>query len=119
MDAKEESSQKVKFSGKSNFQTVGGYSIELKKNGIIVADDKLIASKANDVEKKVLSNRKSRGEGPVSDCIADSCVNTMLGIRICIKGETQLDNVKELMKKKIMMIMTMMRMMIVAIVTSC
>ena len=44
-----------------------------------------------------MSDRKAGGEGPVSDCIADSCVNTMLGMRLRIKGESQLDNVKELM----------------------
>ena len=45
-----------------------------------MTDDELLGSKANDVETKVLSNRKLGGEGPVSDCVADSCVNTMLGM---------------------------------------
>ena len=44
-----------------------------------------------------MSDRKAGGEGPVYDCIADSCVNTMLGMRLRIKGESQLDNVKQLM----------------------
>ena len=60
-----------------------------KKNGIIVTDDELLGSKANDVETKNLSNRKLGGKGPVSDCVADSCVNNMLGMRLRIILDTQ------------------------------
>ena len=40
-----------------------------KKNSILTYDDKLVGYRANDVEKKGLSDRKAAKEGPVADCV--------------------------------------------------
>jgi hypothetical protein len=37
-----------------------------------VLNDKMISSKASDVEHKKVSDRKSGGEGPTCDCFCDS-----------------------------------------------
>ena len=41
-----------------------------KCGSVLVIDDKLISSRADDVETKTISNRKTGKEGPVSDCVA-------------------------------------------------
>jgi hypothetical protein len=52
--------------------------------GGCVLDDELISSKASDIEHKVVSDRKSGGEGPTCDCVCvcDSYVLLMLGMRV-------------------------------------
>lgn len=52
------------------------------------------------VELKTLSNRKAGKEGPVSDCRSDSLTSTsvLCGMHIRVKGESQSDNVKELLR---------------------
>ena len=52
-----------------------------------------MASRANDVEAKMLTNRKKGKEGSVSDCIACLLTNVFYGMRLRTKGVTQFDNV--------------------------
>ena len=51
-----------------------------KQNGLLLVDDELIASRAEDVESKSLSNRKSGKERPVADCVACSFTSVMHGL---------------------------------------
>jgi len=67
-------------------------------NGVLVVDDELVASRAKDVELKSLSNRKAGKEGPVSDCVSDSLTSVLCGMRLRVKGESQTENVKELLR---------------------
>ena len=53
-----------------------------KKADVIVIYDKLILSRADDVESKKMSNRKSGKEGPISDCIAYSFTNDLFRLRL-------------------------------------
>lgn len=69
-----------------------------KKNGILVVDDELVGSRANDVERKTLSYRKTGREGPVADCVADSILGVMFGARLRVRNESEEFNVKELLK---------------------
>ena len=64
--------------------------------GGYVLDDELIASKADDVEHKILSDRKSGGEGPTCDCICDSYFQFVLGMRVRSTGDSQMYNVEKL-----------------------
>ena len=68
------------------------------RNGLLVIDDEFISSRARDVETKVLSNRKTGKKGPVSDCVACSFTSIMYGLRLRVKGETQEDNVQNLIQ---------------------
>ena len=68
------------------------------KNGHTVVDDEMQGSNATDVECKAYSDRKAGKNGPVADCLADSMICMLLGIRLRVTGEPQRDNVKELMK---------------------
>jgi hypothetical protein len=65
--------------------------------GGYVLDDELIASKADDVEHKILSDRKSGGEGPTCDCICDSYFQFVLAMRIRSTGDSQIYNVEKLL----------------------
>ncbi|KAG7344797.1 hypothetical protein IV203_029336 [Nitzschia inconspicua] len=58
------------------------------ESGFIVLDDELIASRAADVESKVVSNRKRGKEGPVADCVACSMLSTCLGMRLRVKNDS-------------------------------
>ena len=69
-----------------------------RKNGNFVLDDELVASRGKDVECKTISQRKTRKEGPVADCLADSQIGILYGTRLRVTGEPQKDNVTELMK---------------------
>jgi len=69
-----------------------------KTNGVLVVDDELVGSRAKDVELKSLSNRKAGKEGPVADCVSDSLTSVLLGMRLRVKGESQSDNVKQLLR---------------------
>jgi hypothetical protein len=62
-----------------------------------VLDDELIASKAEDVELKILSTRKSGGEGPTCDCICDSYFQFVLAMRVQSTGDSQMYNVGKLL----------------------
>ncbi|KAG7372878.1 hypothetical protein IV203_033602 [Nitzschia inconspicua] len=64
-------------------------------NGSIVVDDELIASRASDVEQKVVSNRKVGKEGPVADCIACALSSVLLGMRLRVKNDPE--NVEQLL----------------------
>jgi hypothetical protein len=66
-------------------------------NGCFIFDDELTASKANDVESKLLSNRKAGGEGPCSDCICDSFFQIVFGMRLRTTGESQFQNLNYLL----------------------
>lgn len=65
---------------------------------VFVLDDELVASRANDVELKTLSNRKSGKEGPVADCLSCSLTNVMFGMRLRVKGEAQQTNITKLLQ---------------------
>ncbi|KAG7345273.1 hypothetical protein IV203_032804 [Nitzschia inconspicua] len=58
------------------------------RNGCIVVDDELIASRATDVEQKVVSNRKRGKEGPVADCVACFLTSICFGMRLRSRSET-------------------------------
>ncbi|KAG7339673.1 hypothetical protein IV203_025283 [Nitzschia inconspicua] len=58
------------------------------RNGCIVVDDELIASRATDVEQKVVSNRKRGKEGPVADFAACSLTSICFGMRLRSRSET-------------------------------
>ncbi|KAG7366998.1 hypothetical protein IV203_029668 [Nitzschia inconspicua] len=64
-------------------------------NGSIVVDDELIASRASDVEQKVVSNRKAGKEGPVANCIACALSSVLLGMRLRVKNDPE--NVEQLL----------------------
>jgi hypothetical protein len=60
---------------------------------MFMLDDKVIGSKAMDVETKIVSDKKSAGEGPTCDCLCDTFfqfdenTNSMLGPLIaCNRG---------------------------------
>jgi hypothetical protein len=65
--------------------------------GGYVLDDELIASKAGDVEHKIISDRKSGGEGPTCDCICDSYFQFVLAMRVRSTGDSQIYNVEKLL----------------------
>ena len=60
-------------------------------------DDELIGSRAGDVETKTLSCKKAGKDGPVADCVADSLLSIVLGMRLRVKGEKQQENVENLL----------------------
>jgi hypothetical protein len=62
----------------------------------MVLDDKMIGSKASDVESKIVSGRKAAGEAPTTDCFCDSFFQFVLGIQIKTVSDAQLMNVKKL-----------------------
>ena len=70
-----------------------------KKNDELVLDDELIGSHSSDVECKTLSYRKAGKEGPVIDDIADSHLGCILGMRLRVKGETELSNVMNVISR--------------------
>jgi hypothetical protein len=65
--------------------------------GCYVLDDELVGSKANDLENKTISNRKTAGEGTTTDCICDTFFQIVLGIRIKTTADSQLTNVQRLL----------------------
>jgi hypothetical protein len=56
-----------------------------------------MSSKASDIEHKLVSDRKSGGEGPTCDCFCDSYVQLMLGMRLRLSVDKQLYNVEKLL----------------------
>lgn len=68
-----------------------------KESGVLVVDDELIGSRAQDVELKSLSYRKADKEGPVADCVADSILGIMFGSRLRIRSEPEKINVEKLL----------------------
>jgi len=50
------------------------------RSGCYVLDDELVGSKANDLENKTISDRKSAGEGTTTDCICNTFFQIVLGI---------------------------------------
>ena len=70
-----------------------------KKNGVVVVDDELIGSRAQDVEMKILSYRKADKEGPVADCLVDSFASIVYGFRLRTTGETEMENVEKLLAR--------------------
>ena len=76
-------------------------SIQLLLNrtdGVLVVDDELIPSRAGDVERKAVTNRKAGKEGPVADCIACSQTSVIFGMRLRVQGDKEEQNVSELLK---------------------
>lgn len=69
-----------------------------KRNGVVVVDDELVASRAKDVEVKTVSPRKSGKDGPVSDCLSDSSTGVLFGLRLRVKGESRQENVEALLQ---------------------
>jgi len=62
-----------------------------------VLDDELISSKGEDIESKLLSDRKAGKEGPATDVISDSFFQILFGMRLGTVGESQLVNVEKLL----------------------
>lgn len=54
-------------------------------------------SKAKDVEVKIVSDRKTVGEGPTCDCICDAYFQLVLGMRIKTYADSQIDNLCKLL----------------------
>ncbi len=50
------------------------------EHGSGVTDNELFASRAQDLENKAYSDRKTGKDGPVADCIADSLICILLGM---------------------------------------
>ena len=63
----------------------------------LVVDNDLIVSKSDDEELKCFSERKQVKEGHVADCITYSLTNIHLVIRLHLKGDTQENNVIQMM----------------------
>jgi hypothetical protein len=57
----------------------------------------MIGSKAMDVETKIVSDRKTSGEGPTCDCLCDTFFQFVLGIRIKTVANSQIINVEKLL----------------------
>ena len=51
------------------------------ESGTLVVDDELVASRATDVETKVLSEKKAGKEGTMADCLAESTICLLLGTK--------------------------------------
>ena len=66
-------------------------------NSCVVLDDELMASKGEDVESKLLSDRKSGKEGPTTDVVSDSFFQIIFGMRLRTIGKSQIDNVEKLL----------------------
>jgi hypothetical protein len=62
-----------------------------------VLDDELISSKGEDIESKLLSDRKAWKEGPTTDVISDSFFHILFGMRLRSVGESLLVNVEKLL----------------------
>ena len=59
--------------------------------------NKLISTRADHIESKSLSNRKTGKEAHVLDFVACSFINVMYGTRLRVRGEHQEDNVEDLL----------------------
>ncbi len=70
-----------------------------RENGCYVYDDELLASKATDVELRMLSDRKAGGEGPTIDCLCDAFLQVVLGMRLRTTADTQQGNLEKLMDR--------------------
>jgi hypothetical protein len=68
------------------------------KNGVFVLDDELQAWRG-DAENKMVSARKTGKQGIPADCLADSLIGILYGMRLRVAGESQKKNVDELMKE--------------------
>ena len=51
-----------------------------KDNGVLVIDKILISSRANDVETKTVSERKTGKEGQLADCVSCSFTSVLFGL---------------------------------------
>ena len=65
-----------------------------KQQGFLTYDDELIASRADDVESKTLSDRKAGKEGPVVDCVTNAQTSVMHAMKLRLKGVSELDRLK-------------------------
>jgi hypothetical protein len=65
--------------------------------GYYVLDDELVGFKANDLENKTISDRKSAGEGTTTECSCDTFFQIVLGIRIKTIADSQLKTVQRLL----------------------
>ena len=70
-----------------------------KKKGQTTFDDELMASRAKDVEKKTLSNRKTGKEGPVADCVADAADGKLFGMKLREPGKSEHENIDAVMDR--------------------
>jgi len=67
------------------------------RSSCLVLDDELISSKGEDIESKLLSDRKAGKEGPATDVISDSFFQILFGMRLRTIGESQLVKVENLL----------------------
>ena len=63
-----------------HFKKLNSMKLFNTETGTLVVDDELVASRAGDVESKVLSDKKAGKEGTMADCLADSTICLLLGI---------------------------------------
>ena len=69
-----------------------------KKNGLLTYNNKLVSSKADNVESNAVTDRKSGNEGLVADCVSCSQCSILFGMRLRVKGETDLQNMEKLLQ---------------------
>jgi hypothetical protein len=67
-------------------------------SAVLVMDDELHGSRAQDVELKTVSDRKAGREGPVHDKLVDSMLSFVYGRRLRKKGESSEANSYELLR---------------------
>ena len=60
-------------------------------------DDELVASKDRNNQRKTVTDQKRGSEGPVYDAVVDASENKMYGARLRAKGESEIDNIKNLL----------------------
>ena len=70
-----------------------------KTSGELVLDDELIGSRAGDVESQNHSDCKAGKDGPVADAVADSHLGINFGFRLRLSGESELDNIRQLLDR--------------------
>lgn len=66
------------------------------KNGLLTNDDKLVSSKAGNIESKTVSNRENGKESSVADYVSCSQCSILFGMRLHVNGETDLQNIEKL-----------------------
>lgn len=62
-------------------------------------DDELLASKAVDVELRILSDRKAGDEGPTVDRLCDAFLQAALGMHLQTTAEIQQGNLEKLIDR--------------------
>ena len=72
--------------------------LKLQTSPVLVLDDELVSSRAQDVERKSHSDRKAGKDGPTADLVADAYSQVVYGFRLRQRGVKDLDNVELLLR---------------------